>query len=295
MIDGRHRLREFRGWIHDESPIRYGLHLNRLLKEAPKQEAPELRFAPVETQGELVEVRLKMVGLHGPLMGSEQPPFEEAGDTVNPRQGHMGRVAGADHHMGLVEVVVSKRLRVRGQAIGDNDGPKAHIVEQERAQCRRSGIGNNAQAAPTETLGTEQLNGHSHKRLALRAPSPLSSPDATDENLIDLDLSGERITARPHHRRAEAVQHGPGRLVRTKTEEPMQGFGGDAILRGGYVPRGREPHHERDPGAVEDRSEVTDTRRWHDSHQNRPSPMRQCPGVPHRGQTKPWGHRSHSR
>jgi hypothetical protein len=34
----------------------------------------------------------------------------------------------------------------------------------------------------------------------------------------------------------------------------MQGFGGDAILRGGYVPRGREPHHERAPGAVEDRS-----------------------------------------
>ena len=254
MIDGRQRFREFGGWIHDKSPIRYGLHLNRLLKEAPKQEATKLRFAPVETEGELVEVRLKMVGLHGPLMGSEQPPFEEAGDTVNSRQGHMGRVAGSGHHMGFVEVVVSNRLRVRGQAIGDNDGPRAHIVEQERAQCRCSGIGNDAQAATTKALGAEQLNGHSHERLALRASSPLSRPDATDENLVDLDLSGERITARSHHRRAEAVQHGPGRLVRTKTEEPMQGFGGDAILCRGHVPRGREPDHERDPGAVEDSS-----------------------------------------
>jgi hypothetical protein len=34
----------------------------------------------------------------------------------------------------------------------------------------------------------------------------------------------------------------------------MQGFGGNAILRGGHVPRGREPDHEGDPGAVEDSS-----------------------------------------
>ncbi|MGC1953756.1 MAG: hypothetical protein WA970_14565, partial [Gammaproteobacteria bacterium] len=149
MIDRRQGLGEFGGWIHDQIPIRYGLHLNRLLKEAPKQEATELRFAPVETEGELVEVCLEMVGLHGPLMGSKQPPFEEAGDTVNPWQGHMGRVAGSDHYMGLMVVVVSNRLRIRGQAIGDNDSPRAHIVEQERAQCRRSGIGNDAQPATT--------------------------------------------------------------------------------------------------------------------------------------------------
>lgn len=254
MVDGLQRLREFGGWSHDESPIRYRLHLNRLLKDAPKQEATELRFAPVETEGELVKVRLKMVSLDGPLMGSEQPSLEEAGDTVDPRQGHMCWVAGSGHHVGLVEVVVSDCRRVRGQAIGDNDGPRAHIVEQERAQCRRSGIGNDAQAATTEAFGAEQLNGHSHKRLALRASSPLSRPDATDENLVDLDFAGERITARPHHRRAEAVQHGPGRLIRTKTEESMQGFGRDTILRRGHMPGGREPDHERNPGTVEDSS-----------------------------------------
>jgi hypothetical protein len=34
----------------------------------------------------------------------------------------------------------------------------------------------------------------------------------------------------------------------------MQSFGGDAVLRGGHVPRGCEPDHERNPGAVEDSS-----------------------------------------
>jgi len=68
-----------------------------LFEETPKKEAPELRAAPVEAEGELVEVRLEVIRLHGPLMGPEQPSFEEAGDAVNPRQRHMGRVAGAGH------------------------------------------------------------------------------------------------------------------------------------------------------------------------------------------------------
>ena len=50
---------------------------------------------------------------------------------MNPRQGHMGRVAGLSHHMRLVEVVVPNGLWVRGQTIGDNDGTRFHVVEQE--------------------------------------------------------------------------------------------------------------------------------------------------------------------
>jgi hypothetical protein len=57
-----------------------------LFEETPKKEPSELRFAPVETEGELVKVGLKMIRLYGPLMGSEQPSLEEAGDAVNPRQ-----------------------------------------------------------------------------------------------------------------------------------------------------------------------------------------------------------------
>jgi len=40
---------------------------------------------------------------------------------------------------------------------------------------------------------------------------------------------------------------------------------------------------------------VTDIRRRQPAHQNRPSPIRQWPGILHCGQTKPPGQRSHSR
>ena len=174
MIEGWQRLHEFGGWVPDESSVRYRFDLDRLFQESPEQQATELCFAPVEAERELVEVGLKMVGLHGPLMGSEQPPLEKAGDTVNSGQGHMGRVTRSGYHLGHVKVVVANRLRVRGQTVGDNEGAWSHIVVQKGAQGRRSGIGDEAQAATTEPLGAQQLNGYRYQRLALRASSSVS-------------------------------------------------------------------------------------------------------------------------
>ena len=46
--------------------------------------SPEFRPAPIEAEGELVEVPLQMVRLHGTVMRPEQPPLEQAGDAVHP-------------------------------------------------------------------------------------------------------------------------------------------------------------------------------------------------------------------
>jgi hypothetical protein len=87
--------------------------LERLLEKTPKEETPELRAAAVEAKGKLVEIRLQVVCLHGPLMGPEQPSFEQACDAMNAGQGYVGRVAGCDHRMGIMEVVVANGQRVR--------------------------------------------------------------------------------------------------------------------------------------------------------------------------------------
>jgi hypothetical protein len=50
--------------------------MDRLFEEAPKKEPPEFRAASVEAKGELIEVRLEVIGLYGPLVGPEQPAFE---------------------------------------------------------------------------------------------------------------------------------------------------------------------------------------------------------------------------
>lgn len=118
--------------------------MDGLFEEAPKKEPPEFRAAPVEAKGELIKVRLEVIGLYGPLVGPEPPAFEEARDAVNPGQGHMGRIAGGGDNMGPMQIGVPDRHRVRGQAIGDDDGPRAHALKQERAQRRCLGVGDDA-------------------------------------------------------------------------------------------------------------------------------------------------------
>lgn len=107
------------------------LHLDRSREEAPKKKPPEFRAAPVAAKGELVEIRLAAIGLHGTRVGSERPALEEVGDAANPRQS-MGRFAGTGHDPGLRQIVVSDGGRARGRAIGD-DGTRLHAVRQERA------------------------------------------------------------------------------------------------------------------------------------------------------------------
>gem|GEM_PF-3555949 len=83
--------------------------------------------------------------------------------------------------------------------------------------------------------------------------SPLSGLDATDESLIDLNHPGELIMVWPHHGRAEAVQHGPSRLIGTEPEKPVQGLGRNPVLRRSGAPSSLEPDRQRGAGAVENR------------------------------------------
>lgn len=238
--------------VDDEGPIRHWLHLDRLFEKTTKQKPPKLRAAAIEAKGELVEIRLEMVRLDGPLMGPEQPSFEKTCDAVHTGQGYMGRIAGFGDDMWLVPVVFANRRRIRRQTVGDDDGAWHDTVKQKQAKCGRLSVGNDTQAASPEALGAKQLNGYRNQSFALRAASPLPGANTANERLVNFDCSCEPITAGAYHRRSETVQHRPGCLVGTEAEDSMESFGRDTILRGSHVPGGGEPHRQGGAGSVED-------------------------------------------
>ena len=154
--------------------------------------------------------------------------------------------------MGPMDIGVPDRCWVRGQTIGDNDGARLNALKQERAQCWCLSVGDNAQSASPKPSRAESLNGHRHERLPCGTPSSLAGFDATDEHLVDLDLSGKRFAGWTYHGRPQAMQHGPGRLVRTEAQEPMQRLGRYAVLCRGHIPGSSEPNREGRACAMED-------------------------------------------
>ena len=63
------------GWVYDERPVGDGPELDRLFEKTPEEESTKFRPAPIEAEGELIQVPLKMVHLHRSLVGSKQPPL----------------------------------------------------------------------------------------------------------------------------------------------------------------------------------------------------------------------------
>ena len=75
--DGRHLL-----WLRvcDEFEVAHRVVTDRELEEPVEQHPAGAGLAPVEPEGELVEVFLQMLGSGGALMRGGQPPLDEGGD-----------------------------------------------------------------------------------------------------------------------------------------------------------------------------------------------------------------------
>ena len=76
---------------------------------------------------------------------------------------------------------------------------------------------------------------------------------AANQSFINFHLTAKPVAVRANHRCAEAVQHRPGRLVRTEAQQALERLCRDTVLRRCHVPGNGEPNRERRTGAVEDR------------------------------------------
>ena len=100
---------------------------------------------------------------------------------------------------------------------------------------------------------TPNLTPSSEQHLAQRTAPWNACLRAAEEGLIDLNVAGESVSARPHHYRPIAVQHRPGSLVGPELHLTAQLGIEDAAPPAGQVPGRRKPDRQRRPRAMKDR------------------------------------------
>lgn len=83
----------------------------------------------------------------------------------------------------------------------------------------------------------------------------------SNEGLVDLNETAERLAVRAHHRLAQLVHHRPRRLIRAELEDPLQAQCGDTVLLRADEPARREPGAQRQMRAMKDCPAVTDVLR----------------------------------
>ncbi len=152
----------------------------------------------------------------------------------------------------LVDVAVSDGWRIARPGIGDERRSLFDVLGDEALERGRRRVGEHGHAAPTESSGLSELDGHADQDLLALLPAAAQSGLlATEVGLVDFDGAAEPVAPGTDEHRAEPVQHRPGRLVGAELKGPLQALRRDPVLRRRELPAHREPHRERRPASIE--------------------------------------------
>lgn len=93
---------------------------------------------------------------------------------------------------------------------------------------------------------------NAHHRLVSEVPTPSALFAPADKRLVGLDLTGERLAVRPHHRTPQFVPPSPRRLLAADSQHAVQANGTRSVLLPDAPPHCWEPEFERFPSVLKD-------------------------------------------
>ncbi len=230
------------------------MHGNALFDQPVEEHAPMRRLAAVKPEREFVEIGLQVFFFERALMRAHQPALNQRGDAVHTRQDLIGIFAGTFDGRSMMEVFVFGCAGVGCQSVGVDGRTRLDVLLNKRLERFGFGVGNDLQPATPETLGGKQLHGDGHQHLAFGTTPAFAVPHTTKDGFVYFDVPVQHVVPGMADRAPEPVQHRPGRLIGTESEDPMQRFGGYAVFSGGQVPRGGKPNGQRRSGAVKNRA-----------------------------------------
>lgn len=166
----------------------------------------------------------------------------------------MSRVAAGGDVDPLPVVAELEEAVVALPGIGSDRGAREGGIAHECGETVTADVGNLAKPHPAKAFRFDQFHGDHDNRLGIGLAPSHALLSAANVTLVDLNRAGEPIASGTDHGRPEAMQHRPSRLVGAEAQQPLQGLCRNAVLRGGDMPRCREPDREGRTRAVKNGS-----------------------------------------
>lgn len=157
----------------------------------------------------------------GSLVRSQQPALQKWRDTMNPRKKSRGLLGLALHDASRVAIAVLRKRSIGLQPITHSHTALLDRLPDEARQAVARPISDPLQANASNPFAAN-LSGHDHPRFVSEVPTLSALFEPADTRLVDFDLTGERLAARPHPRTPQCVQPGPRRLVTADSHHAVQ-------------------------------------------------------------------------
>jgi hypothetical protein len=188
-----------------------------------KKKAPGLGGTTVEPKRVFIQVVVEMFIPNGPLVGANEPSFQQRSNTVRARQNDTcSRISTARLNTSLMLVSVRRQAVVTGPSVGRNYRADFHNVLYEVDQTGSCDIGDLPETYPAKPLGRVYLNGYSNNGFGLCFSATHSLFLSADVRFINLNMSAELVPVRTYHGTAQLVQPSPSSLITTQPEDSLQ-------------------------------------------------------------------------
>ena len=248
-----------------------GRRLHRGSDTEQALERVEREEPPIESERELVQVRLKVLRRDA-VVNAIQPGFQVAEDEVDKRQVLLRDVRIATLRDLREPVALLREMVVARPVVGCDVRTRLHRVKHEALQRFRRAVRSDVetQAPSVEATSARKclagipfplvlfalalLDRANDKRLVMLS-SPLAARPAPDQRLVDLDreVTSYAVTIRAHHRYTELVQNLEGCLVAIQAELPLELHSAHAGRLARHEVRGPKPDRDRRMRALHDR------------------------------------------
>jgi hypothetical protein len=186
-----------------------------------------------------------------PLMRSQQPAFQQRSGPVSQGQQVFSSLGGfPDHRM---DVSQGSQLTIASPIVCAHHAAWLHgCLDRSRETLCRS-IGHATQPDSPETTFVF-LGGDHHQSLARGAATALTRLFAANVGFINLNGTGQPVTAWPHHGYPKFLQPDPSSFIAWQAQNPLQSQRTDTIFLAGNMPNGSKPQPQWLPGVLEDGS-----------------------------------------
>ena len=204
---------------------------------------------PVEPEGELVEIMVQLLAGHAALVRTEQPAFEQGGNSMYP---------GQNSDRSLLWLTIEDRppmvvqlpqpIVTPGPVRGDGAAfPNAIANETLQALPGRS---RNPFEPDSSHPFAADFDGDDDDIFADVAMLP--APVTSHHRLVYLDRAGQLLSTRPDHGSAQFVEHRPRGPVASQSQRTLKAQGADTALLVRCPPDRPEPDVQRQFAALED-------------------------------------------
>jgi len=209
---------------------------------------------PIESEGELVQVLLKMTSFHPTMMCASQPGFEVADDLMYPGQ-ELACTLGGPLDQGLVKNSQDAPIRVsiERHPIGANLATWSYVGGYELPD---EVPGEHRQVLHSDAAGmvASVFDGNNDDFLRLGPSTDTAFLDTSDVNVVELDNAVQRLALGVDGRFSETPAHVQGTSVRPDSKLALELKCGDPRRQRAHQVGRPEPMPHREMAILKDRS-----------------------------------------